>query len=304
MTELSKPEQSAETEPAGFDSLPPKPVVKGGEWGDWPYLLIYSKHASIGWERRRDKRGGPCYLVGRESLGGRAKILERFPFTDEGWAQAWRFLLRTDETLAEQLTAKLVARRDAELAAAEIERLDASSLESVENVIFLGGHAGDLGLASGQRYDLRFRAEDLLITEYRKTQPVLVALFGELQAIEVGGPGAVRAYSMGQQIGLEMALGELGDVIGRAATKIETVIRVQAPNYEIFFQCSTMLPDALRVRLSRPLAAIRNADAAKAAPASAVAAVSELPRLASLLEAGLLTREEFERLKAQLLAGS
>src|SRR5215469_3577571 len=222
MTELSGTEHGADIGLASSSPVPRRPVPREAEWGDWPFLLSsklsYSRRASIGWQYRPDKRGGPCFLVGRETLGGSIKVLQRFPFTDEGWAQAWRFLLQTDDTLAESLRAELGARDNADLAAAEIKRLDASALEAVENVIFLGGHAAAPGLVSGGRYDLRFRSEDLLITRSGQAEPLLDALFGDLQAIEIGGPGTVRQYSVGQQIGLEMFLGGLGDVIGRAAT--------------------------------------------------------------------------------------
>jgi hypothetical protein len=305
MTELGRSEQMADALPASSGSVPPKPNPRAAEWGDWPCLLIYSRHASVGWQNRRSKKGGPCYLVGRESLVGDLKVIERFPYTDKGWAQAWRFLLRQDRTLAQQLQALLAERLAVQRVKAEIERLDASAFEIVKDVIFLGGHAADLEFDSGERYDLRFRGEDLLITRHAKAEPVLLALFGELRAIDVGGPGTVRQYSVGQQVGLTMVFGDIGEVIGFAATKIETIIRVQAPSYELFFHCSTTLPDALRIKLSRPIAAIRDALAPVPLPTAtpqATAAASELIRLASMLDAGLLTREEFECLKAQLLA--
>lgn len=305
MTELSRPGQSADAVPISSDSVPPKPVVKGVEWGDWPCLLIHNRHASIGWQNRPSRKGGPCYLVGRQTLAGGLKVIETFPLTDQGWAQAWRSLLRHDRTLATSLRAELTKRSAVAQVETDVAQLDASTLEKVQDVIFLGGHAADLGFAAGERYDLRFRAEDLLITQRAKAVPVLIARFGELGAIEIGGPGQVRQYSIGQQIGLTMVLGDIGEVIGFASTKIETIIRAQSEGYELFFQCTTALPDALRIKLSRPLAAIRDAHGAKSPPTSwAAAATSELTRLASLLDAGLLTREEFERLKAQLLAES
>jgi len=60
------------------------------------------------------------------------------------------------------------------------------------------------------------------------------------------------------------------------------------------------------MQLSRPLAAIRDARAAPAGAmagpvAQAVSVVAELRDLASMLDAGLLTREEFDQMKACLL---
>jgi hypothetical protein len=87
-------------------------------------------------------------------------------------------------------------------------------------VIFLGGYAADMALTAGQPYDLRFLSDGLMITQDRQTEALADVPYGDVEELEVGGPGIVSRRSRGQ------------------------------------------------------------------------------------LEAGLLTREEFDRLKAQLLAGS
>jgi hypothetical protein len=64
----------------------------------------------------------------------------------------------------------------------------------------------------------------------------------------------------------------------------------------------------LWVALSRGIGAIREARppptvADQVTPPSRTSPVDELTRLAALLNDGLLTREEFDRLKARLIAG-
>ncbi len=68
---------------------------------------------------------------------------------------------------------------------------------------------------------------------------------------------------------------------------------------------ATAGPDALRIELSRAVGAIRQAQSGNTArtddgPDTSV--VDQLGRLAALLEIGLLTREEFERMKAAVRA--
>jgi hypothetical protein len=91
--------------------------------------------------------------------------------------------------------------------------------------------------------------------------------------------------------------------------KIKTVVRVQGTACELFMLCSMLEPDALRIELSRSLGAIREAQSARADTSARESSkhgslVDELSRLASMLDAGLLTREEFDHLKAKLIAES
>lgn len=68
-------------------------------------------------------------------------------------------------------------------------------------------------------------------------------------------------------------------------------------------------PDELRILLSRGISAVREARAAMADTGdgarqpAARSLVDELSRLAGLLDRGLLTRDEFDQLKARLTAG-
>jgi hypothetical protein len=84
-----------------------------------------------------------------------------------------------------------------------------------------------------------------------------------------------------------------------AASK--AVIRVQAASAGLFLLHTGLAADDLRIYLSQPLGEIRAARAAAAPPAGpsgSAAQVENLARLAAMLEAGLLTRAEFDALKA------
>jgi hypothetical protein len=292
-------------------TVPPSPVITSDEWGDWPQLLVAeTKHLSVGWQNRPAKKGGPCYLVGRTSvLGGGTKVVERFPFTADGWVKAWRFLMRNDRALADRLRDELTARADKARRAAELCGLDESALVNLLAFTFVGGYVpGDI-FTTGERYDLRFFSDRLVITPARSTETLIEWPYEDVQELEVGGQGIVSRLSREQQVGMTLALGVVGAAIAYTDTKIQTMVRIQAPGSELHFLCTTTTPDALRVQLSRPLGAIRAAQdgrevAGSSQPGGAVAAVAELSRLASLLESGLLTREEFDGLKARLLAGS
>jgi len=86
-------------------------------------------------------------------------------------------------------------------------------------------------------------------------------------------------------------------------------VRIQTADSELFFLHTRLLPDDLRIRLSRALGAVREAQAAgtislegRGKQADTASLVDELSRLAGLLDSGLLTREEFDQLKAKLIA--
>jgi hypothetical protein len=92
------------------------------------------------------------------------------------------------------------------------------------------------------------------------------------------------------------------------------VVRFETDECELFVVGSRTEPDVLRMQLSPALWAIREAREAAGRPGpedgpateapTAASVVDQLAKLASLLESGLLTREEFDRLKAGLLEGS
>jgi hypothetical protein len=299
----------ADSRPHAVTSVPEMPVPAPNELGSFAFLVEHSRHPSVGWQWRMDAKGGKCFLVGRETLLGDLKVLQRFPFTEDGWARAWRYLLATDPTLVQQVRSKLAERAAADRNRIAVAELDGQAIVSVRSVTLLGGYAPDAELPTGREYDLRFLSERLIVVRAGEAEALLDLDYGEIEDVEIGGPGLVRSFSLGQQLLMTEMLGLIGEVIAVSSTRIQTVVRLNAPVGELFFLCTTELPDTLRIALSRPLAAINQARSARApiaAPqaSAASATVAELSRLASLLEAGLLTRAEFDQLKSQLLNAS
>jgi len=91
-------------------------------------------------------------------------------------------------------------------------------------------------------------------------------------------------------------------------TSIKTIVRIQGTTCELFLLHTRATPEQLRIEMSRTLGTIRSARAAEQARGSQQEAraaspspVEELTKLADLLEKGLLTRQEFDLMEAQLL---
>lgn len=291
------------------EGIPPMPTSEVLEWGDWPFLVVSDKHLSVGWQERPKKKGGPCFLVGRQSAMGTTKIAEFFPHTKEGWAQAWQFLLAHDGTLEGRIRADLAARAERNARRAELAQLNARTQVCLSGVTLLGGYIAEAEMPAGKPYDLRFMEDHLLLMLPQGVTVLLEVPYGKVEEIEVGGPGLVSRRTRGQQAGLTVAFGLIGAAVAYSDTKIQTVIRIRTAVGELFFLNTKTMPDVLRIELARPLGAIRDLTAVKPVESQgrsskAVSMVAELKELASMLDAGLITREEFDSLKAQLLGGS
>jgi hypothetical protein len=104
------------------------------------------------------------------------------------------------------------------------------------------------------------------------------------------------------------AFGVVGALAAYNGVRIKTFVRVQTADGELFFLNTTLLPDDVRVLLSRGISAVRESRASLASTAdgdgrpSVVSLVDELTRLAGLLDQGLLTTEDFDQLKTRLIA--
>jgi hypothetical protein len=143
----------------------------------------------------------------------------------------------------------------------------------------------------------------------RRLETLTEVAYGEIEDIEIGGPGLVKSGGgfIGGGFGVVGALEgmALAAVLNALTTKtrIATIIRVQAAACELFLLWTQAPSEQLRIELSQPLGAIRLPRAAAPSPASPASVVAELSKAAELLQAGLLTREEFDHLKARLLHG-
>jgi hypothetical protein len=302
------------------EDVPSMPVVDQDEiWFDSPFMLVKDGRYSLGWQRWTERKGGSGFVTLRRNSLGTPKIVERYPLNDEGWAGAWRALVRLDRETAEKALAVLADRTESMFAAQrrleEDSRLAGSTLAFMPEVVFLGGYLPGAGLTAGAMYDARFLHDRLVIYPCGESQVLADLPYSLIESVHIGGPGLVRTGGgfsgggfgvVGAAEGIAIA-GILNALTSR--TKIRTVVRVEATGAELFILNTKVEPDSLRISLSRALGSIRQARPAPGAAAIGPelprpgSVVDELSRIAGMLESGLLSRQEFDQLKARLLAG-
>lgn len=172
----------------------------------------------------------------------------------------------------------------------------------------LGGH-GDLAPVPGESWKVVFRPEELMLR--KKGREDICVSYRDIVAIEIGGPGAQHSGGGFIGGGFGLAGAASGMLIGAALnmltthTTVDTVICLQTDSAEIFLHTKESTPDDLRMRLSAVFGVLRGQEAARepTAPAPRTPdAIDQLTKLADLLEKGLISQEEFAKLKGSLLA--
>ena len=261
----------------------------------------------VGWELR-DRKGDAAFAVIRCTVFDDLKVIERFPLTEDGWRQTWQDLVKIDAAAAKRAQPLLAEQASRARASADLAELEAATIGYLRDLVFLGGHAPESEMAVRGSYDLRFLADHLAIFPCHRTNVLVQVPYRDVEVVDIGGPGLVK--SGGRFVG--GGFGVAGTVEGMAIaavlnalttqTKIKTVIRVQATECELFLLCSYAERETLRIELSRALGAIRQTRAGIADDRPAASVIDQLGKLAVMLESGLLTREEFDRMKAALIA--
>jgi hypothetical protein len=98
-------------------AAPAKPDVRPDELRlGSPFALAEGVSYTIGWQRWPDDAGGPGFALLRRGRLGTLKVIQRYPFTDEGWSQAWEGLAARDGVTASAVS-KVLAQRAAALGA-------------------------------------------------------------------------------------------------------------------------------------------------------------------------------------------
>ena len=306
-------------------TVPPEQLYRGT-----PYLVLDGglRH-SLGWQDYR--QGGPNFVVTTTQRGtGARKVSHRFPFTHDGWADAWQTLTGLDTRAAAAVGARLAQLEAGQRVRAELAALDARSLCHIRSATYSGG--SDSGsLTKGDRYDLRFLTDRITVCTPGSVRALLELPYADVETVDVSEPanqstevvlgwvaglglaGAVLGFLVAGFGGLlvgAVVLALIGGLIGAAASKKDTILRVRGPEAELNFLDPAGSPDQLRTALSEPLVAIRKANAAEVGSSEDAAKVTsgsipdQLAKLAGLLQQELITRDEFEHLKAKLLAES
>jgi Short C-terminal domain len=299
--------------------VPAMPVIRPSEQVvAVPYPLFDGLSPTIGWQFRPRAKGGPAFMVLRRGGFGSLKVVESFPLTEDGWASAWQSLGAQNPAAIPKVLETLRVREadDARLnpASREVTELDARSLASLRDMAYLGGYVPGSAIFAGQRYDVRFLQDRLVVTACRRAKVLAGVPYAEIEDVEIGGSGLVKTgggFTGG-------GFGARGAIEGMAIaavlnglttrTSITTVVRIQGTGCELFLLHTRVTPEQLRIELSRPLGAIRSTRAPDVAgviqpqaPAMPPSPVEELAKLAEMLEKGLLTREEFDLMKAKVL---
>jgi hypothetical protein len=308
MADPGVPDRAGESVSRALSSVPAMPVVPADDlYRGSPYLLVqFGQRYSIGWQD--GKKDGPWFVIARISRLDTARVVDRFPMTEAGWVKAWRALVRLDAEAARAAAARLAALAAVRQALAELAQLNAASVSYLPSVLFLGGYAPAAEFAVGTQYDLRFLDDRLAVLLPGRVDALVEVPYRDIDMVDVGGPGLVKRWSPGEQAGLALVLGLPGALLGISETKIQTIVRINTADRELFFLSTQKQPDTLRIELSVPLKAIRDARTAASSdhsePTAPESITDQLTRLASMLEAGLLTRQEFDHLKLKLIAQS
>ena len=93
-------------------AAPMMPVVSPDTLGRGSPQLIVSTGLRHSLGSMNAKKVGPCFVVARLSAMT-IKVLERFPLTQEGWAQAWAALVKLDPGAAQAVASRLQQWADA-----------------------------------------------------------------------------------------------------------------------------------------------------------------------------------------------
>jgi hypothetical protein len=194
--------------------------------------------------------------------------------------------------------------------------LTAQTVAVMPDVSYIPGSGELPGLDAGSRVDVRFLASRVVFAAPGSPRVLAEFSYQDVAVVEISRARA-RRWTPGQQAALGLAFGLEVGMLASQSTRIKTVVRFETGDCELFVVDEQTQPDELRMRLSPALWAIREAretagrpgladGAAAGAGAGAgdpASVVDQLAKLAGLLESGLLTREEFDRLKGGLLEG-
>jgi hypothetical protein len=179
-------------------------------------------------------------------------------------------------------------------------------LAGVRKCQVIGGHG--LRPRPGETWDVLFYEEEIELVAAAGGEVEAVP-YVDVVAIELGGSGATRSgggFFGGGEIGRPA---EEGILLATALnllttrTNFEAIICIQTANAELFLRSDKTTPDALRIALSPVLTKVREIEASRRepAPADSNSAIDQLVKLARLLEKGLISEDEFAKLKGDLL---
>jgi hypothetical protein len=113
MSELDLPGEGAATDNA--ELLPPDmPVIDPATLTKYPKLLadVGNMRYGVAWQRWTGFQDGACFALTKLSDFSGIKVVERFPLTEQGWAETWAALVARDRGSA-QVILRVLAERAA-----------------------------------------------------------------------------------------------------------------------------------------------------------------------------------------------
>jgi putative oligomerization/nucleic acid binding protein len=266
---------------------PAKPVVPRDELWRSPNLIPASGRYTLGWQDARKE--GPCFVVARTgAMGG--KVLDRFPLTDDGWARAWAALVKLDAAAA-QAVAKTVQKWHAARATRTAER--ERQTQVYEAFVGAGGPTVFRALGVqvlenvGSVYTVGYHSAEAKTDTSRLLGPLAGA-----QAIVTDGS---QAWSPGRAMFMPIGLTGL-------ATKTKADAVVAFPDGTVH---TVPLDGNTAVREAQKQTVQFNALAGASAPAAPETGSDpavKLRKLQELRDAGLLTQEEYETKRAEVIS--
>jgi hypothetical protein len=254
------------------------------------------------------------FKISRSSLMGK-RTVGSFPLTERGWQDAWRFMASETPQLAGAVRHQVHLTKSAHHSQvvenkARAELASLGILTSLRGCAFLGGYGHSESLMAGAVCDLHFTSEGLLVTNPDTSISIVRSPYAEAEIVELSGPGRVTRGGgfIGGGFGLTGAAEGMivASVLNALTTKtsIQTIIRWEARTQELFFFTSEATPSDLRIRMSPVLGRVKPRPNVEATPSLLDAdVVSQLERLASLRQQGIIDDNEFAELKRKIISG-
>lgn len=250
-------------------------------------ISVSGQRYTLGWQDARKE--GHCFVVVRTTVMGGEKILDRFPLTEDGWARAWAALVKLDADAA-QAVAKTVREQQAVRAARIAER--ERQAQVYEAFVSAGGSRvfQSLGVqilaSDGKVYTIGDHSAARKIDTSRLLGPLAGA-----QAMVTDGS---QAWSPGRAMFLPIALTGL-------ATKMKADAAVVFADGTVY---TAALDGNNAVREAQKQVVQFNALAGASTPAVTETRsdpADKLRKLQELRDAGLLTQEEYESKRAEVI---
>jgi hypothetical protein len=217
-------------------------------------------------------KDGPCFIVARISFMRSIKVLERFPLTADGWAHAWAALVKLDSDAAQAVAEKVQERH--------------AVGDGTGRATVFGWLGVQVLVDDGKVYTIGSQDPAAKTNRSRPLGPLAGA-----NAMVTDGS---QAWSPGRAMFLPIALAGL-------ATKTKADAAVVFPDGTVH---TTSLNGNFAAREAQKQVVQFNAladAAAPAAPESASDPAVRLLKLRELREAGLLTEEEYEIKRAEII---